>query len=239
VVENVTGTNRRTTLGRAPLQVGLVEHVLAALAGMKIDNCLLELDAPEPPGLDGSAWGFVEAIRSAGSVLQSATRQIWCVEEPLTVEQGGATLTLHPSEESGLRITYMLDYGLTSPIARQTFTRTLSPEAFINEIATCRTFLLQEEADALKAQGFGTRTTPKDLLIFGPHGPVENSLRFADEPARHKVLDIIGDLSLFGSDVQGHIVAYRSGHPLNVALVAELKDRMRVRSQLTTSRQAA
>jgi UDP-3-O-acyl N-acetylglucosamine deacetylase len=227
VVENVTGTNRRTTLGRPPLQVSLVEHVLATLAGLKIDNCLVELNAPEPPGLDGSAWGFVEAVRSAGAVLQSATRQIWCVDEPLTVTQDGATLTLHPGSEPGLRVSYLLDYGLFSPIDWQTYTQTMTPENFANEVASCRTFLLQEEADALQAQGLGSRTTPRDLLIFGKRGPVENTLRFANEPARHKVLDIMGDLSLFGADLQGHVVAYRSGHPLNIALVQKLRQPVR------------
>src|SRR5262245_14176025 len=89
-VENVTGTNRRTTLGRPPLQLSLVEHVLASLAGLKIDNCLVEINAPEPPGLDGSAWGFVAALQAAGAVLQSAVKPVWSVEEPVTVEHNGA-----------------------------------------------------------------------------------------------------------------------------------------------------
>jgi UDP-3-O-acyl-N-acetylglucosamine deacetylase len=134
-------------------------------------------------------------------------------------------------------MSYILDYGLNSPIDRQTYTQTITPENFANEIAGSRTFLLQEEADALKAQGMGACTTPRDLLIFGPQGPVENALRFANEPARHKVLDIIGDLSLLGADLQGHIVAYRSGHPLNVALVQKLRRQMTTRCH--ASRQAA
>src|SRR5262249_55515325 len=95
-VDQVTGTARRTTLGHLPGQVGLVEHVLAALAGLRIDNCRVELDAAEPPGLDGSARGFVDALMRAGLQLQSASRPIWTVETSVILEQGGATLALHP-----------------------------------------------------------------------------------------------------------------------------------------------
>jgi UDP-3-O-acyl N-acetylglucosamine deacetylase len=218
----VTGTQRRTTLGHAPAQVELVEHVLAALAGLRIDNCVVELDAPEPPGLDGSAQGFVEALCDAGAVLQPARRAIWGVDTPVTVSRNGATLTLHPVEREELRISYLLDYGPHAPIARQVHTQTLTPECFTNELATCRTFLLEAEAEELKRQGLGTRTTTADLLVFGPRGPVDNRLRFGDEPARHKILDLVGDLSLFGHDLRGHLVAYRSGHSLNAMLVRAL-----------------
>jgi UDP-3-O-acyl N-acetylglucosamine deacetylase len=221
-IDQVTGTQRRTTLGRPPLQVGLVEHVLAALAGLRIDNCLVELDAPEPPGMDGSAQVFVDLLRQAGVALQPARRAVWAVQSPVVVRQNGATLALHPSEEEGLRASYILDYGTRAPIARQLHTATITPEHFANELACCRTFILETEAAELRRQGLGARTTAADLLVFGPRGPVNNRLRHADEPARHKILDLLGDLSLLGEDVSGHLVAYRSGHPLNVALVRAL-----------------
>src|SRR5262245_34656894 len=110
-IDAVTGVQRRTTLGHAPAQVGLVEHVLAALAGLRIDNCRVEVDAPEPPGLDGSSRRFVDALLDAGAVLQPAWRPIWTVDRPVTVRAPGATLTLHPPEEEGLRVSYFLDYG--------------------------------------------------------------------------------------------------------------------------------
>ena len=113
-IELVTGTQRRTVLGRGPAQIGLVEHVLAALAGLRIDNCLIELDAPEPPGLDGSAQRFVDILLEAGTVLQPARREVWGVRRPVVVRQGGATLTLHPDDSDDLKITYVLDYGLDS-----------------------------------------------------------------------------------------------------------------------------
>ncbi|MFL5241481.1 MAG: UDP-3-O-acyl-N-acetylglucosamine deacetylase [Gemmataceae bacterium] len=222
-IEQVTGTQRRTTLGKPPAQVGLVEHVLAALAGLRIDNCFVELNAPEPPGLDGSAIGFVEILMDAKIVMQKARRPIWHVEESQVISQGGATLAYHPWDEDGLKISYLLDYGWQSPIPRQTHTQVITPENFCSEIAACRTFILESEADELRRQGLGARTTAADLLVFDHSGNViDNRLRFANEPARHKILDIIGDLALFGKDLRGHVVAYRSGHPLNVEMVRTL-----------------
>jgi len=203
-----------------------VEHVLAALAGLRIDNCLVELNAPEPPGLDGSALGFVQALLQAGTVLQKEYRPVWCVEEPTVLIAGSATLAIHPALGKGLTLSYFLDYGLRSPIARQVATHTLDPGTFLSEVAPCRTFILESEGAELRSQGLGARTTTADLLVFGPAGPIDNPLRFANEPARHKVLDLIGDLSLLGADLCGHVVACRSGHPLNVELVRTLYRRL-------------
>ena len=225
-VENVTGTHRRTTLGDGPLQVGLVEHVLAALGGMRIDNCYVELDAPEPPGLDGSSRGFVQALQHAGTVNQKDPRPIWGVTSTVLVRNGDATLALHPPSHLGLRVSYLLDYGQRSAIHPQIYTADITPELFRADIAPCRTFLLEAEAVQLKEQGLGSRTEYKDLLVFGRRGPIDNRLRFANEPARHKVLDMLGDLFLLGHDVCGHLVACRSGHPLNIGLVQELRRQM-------------
>jgi UDP-3-O-acyl N-acetylglucosamine deacetylase len=218
-LEMVTGTQRRTTLGQPPEQIGLVEHVLAALAGLRIDNCYVELNAPEPPGLDGSARRFVDALCRARPIVQPAKRAISAVDTPVIVAHNGATLTLHPPEKDELKISYLLDYGKNSSIDRQIHTETLTPESFTSDIAGCRTFILESEAAELRRQGLGARTTAADLLVFGKKGPIDNELRFADEPARHKILDIVGDLSLLGCDLRGHVTAYRSGHPLNVELV--------------------
>ncbi len=226
--DKVTDTNRRTTLGSAESGVTLVEHALAALAGLRIDNCTIEIDAPEPPGLDGSASGFAEVLVAAGVALQSAHRAIWAATQPVVVTQNGATIGLHPPTTASLGLTasYILDYGPRSPIVRQSFTTELTPETFAREIASCRTFLLEDEARELLAEGIGRHLTPDQLLVFGPRGPIENRLRFADEPARHKVLDLVGDLALCGFDLVGHVVAYRSGHALNVALATTLAGRV-------------
>ncbi len=224
-VRNVTGTQRRTTLGHAPVCVSLVEHVLAALAGLRIDNCLVELNAPEPPGLDGSARPFVAALVQAGLVVQPAKKSVWAVDKPITVEHNDATLTLHPPTAQEFQASYLLDYGARSPIVRQRYSATVTPQSFMHDIAPCRTFVTQEEAVMLRQQGLGVRTGVSDLLIFGPQGPIENKLLFGNEPARHKVLDMIGDLSLVGEEFCGHLVAYRSGHPLNVELARTLHER--------------
>jgi UDP-3-O-acyl N-acetylglucosamine deacetylase len=247
-VERVTGTQRRTTLGHPPGQVSLVEHVLAALAGLRIDNCHVELNAPEPPGLDGSARAFTAALLDAGVCLQGARRPVYGVEQSLVLTARGATLALHPpwtsrtsapqSADHDLYLSYFLDYGLSSPLARQLHTQALTPASFVHDLAPCRTFILEEEAAELRRLGLGTRTRVTDLLVFGPRGPIDNTLRFANEPARHKVLDLVGDLSLLGADLCGHIVAYRSGHPFNVELVRQMNQQLLTRTS-SSERQAA
>lgn len=226
-IDQVTGTQRRTSLGRSPEHVTLVEHVLAALAGLRIDNCRVEVNAPEPPGLDGSALAFVEALRHAGAVLQPARRSVWTVCQPTIVRQQETSLALYPLASNELKISYRLDYGAGSVIPTQLHSLSVTPDRFAKELANCRTFILEEEAVELRRQGVGARTTPADLLVFGPNGPIDNTLRYADEPARHKILDIIGDLSLFGHDLRGHIVACRSGHALNVEMVRVLTQRLK------------
>jgi UDP-3-O-acyl N-acetylglucosamine deacetylase len=234
-ISQVTGSNRRTTLGEGTSQVSLVEHVLAALAGLRIDNCVIELDASEPPGLDGSAKGFVEPLRDAGVVLQRSHRDIYGVESPVTVEDGLATLTLHPGPIEELKISYVLDYGADSPIGRQSHTQVITPESFANELADCRTYLFEVEALEFRRQGLGARLTTADLLVIGSQGPINNRYRHANELVRHKVLDIVGDLALLGHDLCGHLVAYRSGHPLNAELARKLVGEENAQCQPTCS----
>jgi UDP-3-O-[3-hydroxymyristoyl] N-acetylglucosamine deacetylase len=219
---HVVGTQRRTTLGIGTTQVALVEHVLAALAGFRIDNCLVELNAPEPPGLDGSAGAFSAALHQTGAEVQQAWRTIWGVEELVMVSAGTASMALEPGPVDEFRISYFLDYGMESPIGRQSCSSLINPETFANELANCRTFLLEYEALELRRQGYGPRVTTADLLVIGSNGPINNQLRYHNEMARHKALDIVGDLSLLGGDLCGHLVACRSGHPLNMTLLQAL-----------------
>jgi UDP-3-O-acyl N-acetylglucosamine deacetylase len=225
-LEQVSGTHRRTTLGWPPAQVGMVEHVLAALAGSHIDNCFIEINGGDPPGLDGSSQGFLDGLAKAGVVLQPARRAIWTVERPVVVTQDGATLALHPCDAPELRASYILHYGWHSPIGWQIHTQSLTTQSFAAELAHCRTFILETEAAELRRQGLGKGLTNADLLVFGPAGPVGNRLHHADEPACHKILDMIGDLSLLGHDLHGHLVGYRSGHTLNIELVRTLLRQM-------------
>jgi len=219
---NVTGTQRRTTIGNDPAQVTLVEHVLAALSGLRIDNCRVNLDGPEPPGLDGSARGFVEALHEAEIVTQSARRDRWTVTHSIVLRQGGSTLAIHPTTGKHLKISYLLDYGPNALIPPQIHTSTITPEVFQNSLAPSRTFLLESEAAELQERGIGRHLKHSELLVFGEHGVIDNQLRFGDEPSRHKVLDLVGDLALSGVDLVGHVVAYRSGHPLNIELARTL-----------------
>ncbi|MGB2612319.1 MAG: 3-hydroxyacyl-ACP dehydratase FabZ [Isosphaeraceae bacterium] len=221
-IGHVVPSLRRTTIQRGSAQVDMIEHVMAALAGSRIDNCLIEVDAPECPGCDGSSRLFVEAFEQAGAIEQDRPRQALAIERSFTVREGNATLAAHPGSGDSLTLSYHLDYGPDSAIGLQSYLIDLTPPTFRRELAGSRTFLLETEAHALRAAGIGTRATPADVLIFGRDGVVGNTLRFADECARHKVLDMVGDLSLLGMDLHGFVVAHRSGHHTNASLVRRL-----------------
>jgi UDP-3-O-acyl-N-acetylglucosamine deacetylase len=219
---------RRTAIGRDEVVIELVEHVVAALHGMQIDNCLVTLDAPEPPGFDGSCRPLVEAILEAGRVQQDAPRPCRIIDRVLSVGTAAQSLTLRPLSRPGLAISYHLDYGPHSPIRPQNRTFVLTPDAFAAEIAACRTFVLDSEVAALKDQGLGRGLTHQDLLVFGPRGPIDNQLLFPDECARHKILDCIGDFALLGTDLWGHIHACCTGHTDNHDATALILDHERL-----------
>ncbi len=219
VVANRVETPRRTTLRSAGASVEMVEHIMAALGGMGIDNCEVWVDAAEMPGCDGSSLPFVEALSAAGIVEQDAVRSTLFVREVTRLGTEESWVEARPSATAGLSLKFHLDYGSDSAIGRQTLTLPVTPDSFRRELAPARTFMLKCEADWLLAQGFGKRATLKDLLVFDVDGPLENELRFRDECVRHKALDLIGDLSLAGCDLVGHFIAFRSGHRLNAEVV--------------------
>jgi UDP-3-O-[3-hydroxymyristoyl] N-acetylglucosamine deacetylase/3-hydroxyacyl-[acyl-carrier-protein] dehydratase len=221
-IRNVVPRQRRTTIEQGPASVEMIEHVMAALAGLRIDNCTIEINAPETPGCDGSSRAFVAALNDAGTVELDRERETLVIDQPLSVREGKAVLAAHPGASEGLVLGYHLDYGRASPIGTQSLFLDLSPETFRDELAPSRTFLLEAEADALRAAGIGGRTTAADLLIFGREGVIDNVLRYPDECVRHKILDMVGDLALLEKDISGHVVAHRSGHQLNAALVRKL-----------------
>jgi len=216
--ENRTETPRRTTLTCGCAEVEMVEHVMAALAGLQIDNCEIWTDGAEMPGCDGSSQPFVQALDSAGIVVQEQARPRRVIREALRLGTPDSWIEARPCPDGRTRLRYELDYGGTA-IGRQSLEITLSPEVFRRGLAASRTFLLEQEATALVDQGRGLRTTFRDLLVFGKEGPLDNALRFPDECVRHKLLDMIGDLALAGCDLAGCFVAYRSGHRLNARLV--------------------
>lgn len=216
---------RRSAVACGTACVEMTEHVLAALAGLHIDNCLVQLDAPEPPGCDGSAQAFAEALLQAGIVSQTARRSCVAVAEAfhLADERESTRIAVSPVTGGILRIDYQLDYGANSPIPAQRLMLEITPETFLEEIAFSRTFILESEIELLRSQGYGSRVTTADLLVFGPQGVIGNRLRTADECVRHKILDCLGDFALLGCDVSGQMTAHRSGHQLNRAVVRQLQ----------------
>lgn len=225
LVENVAKRARRTSIRNGTAAVETIEHCLSACAGLGIDNLEIEIEGVEVPGLDGSGQGFVEALRESGIVEQpQATRQPLVIRDMIRVAEGDAELVAVPGDSDRLRIVYTLEYREDGPIGRQVYAFDLTPEGYVREIAAARTFLLEEEAQALRRMGLGQHLTYRDVIVFGPNGPIENELRFPDECVRHKILDLIGDLALLGVPVAGTIYARRSGHALNHRLVRALRE---------------
>jgi len=213
---------RRTTLEAGGARVEMVEHILAALAGLDIDNCEVWVDAPEMPGCDGSAQQYVEALDGAGIMEQGAPVRQLVVDRVIRVGDEHKWIEARPPRWAGLSISFELAYDVAGPIGIQNYSLDVTPESFCRELAGCRTFIMEDVAQAMVAQGIGKRVTPQDLLIFGPNGPIDNPLRFADECVRHKVLDVVGDLALTGCEVEAHVVAHGSGHQLHAELAQRL-----------------
>lgn len=211
---------RCTSLQDGPAEVHTVEHILAACSGLQIDNALVCIDGPEVPGMDGSALPFCEAILDAGLVELSEPARKFAVERSVQVEEKGSAASASPFRE--FRLEYFLDYNLPFLLA-QSFGTTVAPEIFVREVAPARTFVLRREAEYLKKMGMGKGASTRNTLVIGEDGRViENELRFPDEFARHKTLDLLGDLALFGCRLQGRFSGLRSGHSLNARLVSEL-----------------
>lgn len=215
-------TPRRTTLALGSVAVEMVEHVLAALAGLRVDNCEVWVDRRELPGCDGSSQQFVAALLHAGVVQQAAQRARLVVTDITRVGDGEAWVEARPGPQDTLSVKYRLDYSECPAIGRQSFELNVTPQSFQTELAAARTFLLKQEADWLQQRGLGARVTYQDVLVIDDDGPIDNQLRFPDECVRHKTLDIVGDLALAGCDIVGRIVAQRSGHRLNAELVQAL-----------------
>jgi len=226
---------RRTTLAAGNSQVEMVEHILAALYGLQIDNCEIWVDQPEMPGLDGSSQAIVAAIDSAGIVAQDAPSKRLVISEITRVGDEESWVEARPHKQAGLNglsLKYRLDYGPECPIGRETIELKVTPKSFRQELAAARTFLLEEEANWLRSRGLGTRVTNQDLLIFSPNGLIDNVLRYDNECVRHKTLDLVGDLALAGCELVGQVYAHRSGHRLNAELVRALLQEGRVEGGL-------
>lgn len=212
---------RRSVLVNGTDTVDMVEHVMAALAGLQIDNCLIQIDRAEVPALDGSSRDFVRCLSAVGVVTQRAARPRLVVTGELHVGDDSAWVRAIPNHRSQFEIRYQLKYAHPT-IGDQHLVYVHSPEAFVEELSGARTFLMSEEAAALRQLGVGLKVTNQEVLVFGANGPIDNCLRYQDECVRHKTLDVLGDLALAPYDIVGTIIAHRSGHRLNAEMAQEL-----------------
>ena len=211
---------RRTTISKEGVEVQTVEHFMGALWGLGIDNAYVEVSGNEMPGFDGSAAPIVGSLRAAGTTPQPAERRFFSLREPLLVEEGDAYIAVFPNRT--LRISYVLSYD--HPLLKAQFASyTRDGNSFDDAIAPARTFCLQGEAEALREEGFGKGATLQNTLVIGDQGVIENTLRFEDECARHKILDLLGDLYLLGAHLRAHVIGIKSGHPLNMKLLLKLQ----------------
>lgn len=216
-------TPRRTTLSSGGVQVCTVEHVLAAVAGLGLDNVIVELTSDEPAEpTDGSCKPFVDILTQAGIVEQDAPLQHLEIVEPVSYQEGGVALFATPYD--GFRVSFTIDYP-NPTIGAQFASFDIDEATFLTEIASARTFALQEDLEGLKRLGLIRGGSLENAIVVGKDGIVNKSkLRFPDEFVRHKILDLLGDLALVGMPLIGHVYASKSGHASNVRFVERIRD---------------
>jgi UDP-3-O-[3-hydroxymyristoyl] N-acetylglucosamine deacetylase len=225
----VIPTHLSSALSQGEASIQTPEHSLAALAGLGIDNCRIEVNGPEMPILDGSALPFVEALLSAGIRVQEAPRAFAVISEPITVYNQDAFVSAIPS--SGLRLTYGIDFP-DSPIQQQWYSWTLQAGVFVTAVAPARTFTREQDIERARQQGLIKGGSLENAIVCTEkswHTP----LRFPDEPVRHKLIDLLGDLSLLGVRLQGHILAYKAGHRLHHELSQHLAQQLGLSSSIS------
>ncbi|MBU1084237.1 MAG: UDP-3-O-acyl-N-acetylglucosamine deacetylase [Candidatus Omnitrophota bacterium] len=213
---------RRTTVGTGGSSVQTVEHLMAALWALGIDNIRVEVFGEELPALDGSAKGFMEALRKGGIKEQNAPREAIRITGKEEVREGNASITLMPHD--GFRVSYAIDYPVRS-IKKETFAMELDSASFEREIAGARTFCLKHEAEMLMKAGLGKGADFENTLVMDEEGPIGTTLKFRNEPVRHKILDLVGDLYLLGRPLICEVSAERSGHALNGKMVKLIYDK--------------
>jgi UDP-3-O-[3-hydroxymyristoyl] N-acetylglucosamine deacetylase len=208
-----------TGLAREAGTVDTIEHLLAALASLGVDNVIVELDSPEVPIMDGSAAPFVYLIQEAGVRALTAPRRYLKVLRPIALSQGDKRIALYPSDH--FKITYSISFD--HPLLRhQSRTLRITEGSFVEEIAPARTFGFLKEVEMLRQRGLALGGSLENAVVLSETGVLNNTLRFEDEFVRHKILDAIGDLSLIGHPVIGHLVAHRGGHALHTAFAARI-----------------
>ncbi len=220
-LEHVTATELGTSVGAGGVDVLTVEHVLAALAALEVDNATLELDGPEVPILDGSFAPWVRAIREAGREAQKAEAEVVEIIDPVSVEddQGGAYVAL---PDDGFRISATIEFDHPA-IGLQHARFIINHERFEDDLAHARTFGFQADAQALRAQGLARGASLANTIVLDGNGVMNDGLRYPDEFLRHKVGDMVGDLALMGGRFQGMVVAERPSHRGNIALARAIR----------------
>lgn len=221
-VDHLVPTELCTAISGNGFQVKTIEHVLAALAGLNVDNVYVDVDASEAPVMDGSAAPFVRLIQSAGILSQKKHQPYLKMTRPLEVVDGSRRIRIEPSATP--QITYSIQYNHPL-IQTQTYSYEHSERTFESEIAEARTFGFLQEVEALWARGLGRGGNLDNTVILSKDGILnESGLRFTNEFVRHKVLDLIGDFALLGLPFIGHLIADRSGHALHTRLVKQILD---------------
>ena len=232
VASNLAERSRRTTIKKGSVSIETIEHCLATVNALEIDNVVVEVDGPELPAPDCSCAEYFKVLKRAGVVEQDVNRKEFVIKKPITITAGDACVYALPYYDDGLSLTYDLDYGGHTGIGRQIFSCQLTPENFEKHLAPARTFLLEAEAKQFQTRGIGTHISPRDILVINSDGPIKNSYRFPNECVRHKIVDLIGDLALVGRAVKGRIVAYKSGHALNQQLAKKLYEAAQQQEQI-------
>jgi UDP-3-O-[3-hydroxymyristoyl] N-acetylglucosamine deacetylase/3-hydroxyacyl-[acyl-carrier-protein] dehydratase len=210
-----------TALGNGSERIFTVEHVLAACHGLGIDNILLEVSSSEPPICDGSSQEFVAAIKRAGIVTLDKPKNYIEVKEPIWLFEDGLELAIIPSKR--LEVTYKIDYDHPA-VGIRSASFLITEEIFDEKISPARTFCFLKDVDTLRQQGIIKGGSLENAIVIGEHDFLNEELRFDDEIVRHKILDVIGDLTLLGKPIKGHIIAVRSGHAFNIRFVQKILD---------------
>ena len=214
---NVVDTSLATVIGAEGCIVSTVEHLMAGFTGMSIDNAIVEVDAYELPIMDGSAGPFTQLIKSAGTLRQEGSKCYFKVSKPISLSENGKSVTVYPADEFRITCTIAYDHPL---IGTQTYDFVINRESFEQEICTARTFGFLHEVEMMKRYGLARGgSLDNAVVIDGNHVLNEGGLRYPDEFVRHKVLDCIGDFSLIGMPIMGHVVASKSGHAFNHAFL--------------------
>jgi UDP-3-O-acyl N-acetylglucosamine deacetylase len=217
IVENVRDTSRGVVLGVNNKRIRTCEHLLSALYGIGVDNAICEIEGEEVPALDGSSIKFVNQIKI---VSQKGKKREIKIKEPIFLDSNSCCIFVVPSDE--FKVSFLIDYSNLG-INTQFASFTITSQLYKTEIASARTFTFASWIDELRNKGFIQGGSFENAVVIGEEGPL-NSMRFQDEPVRHKILDLVGDIALLGKRLKGWVIGVRSGHTLNVKLVRRIRD---------------